>query len=123
MSKQGTKSPIKNQPVRQAGQSTREKIEKIFGKEVMPYISAVRGLALNYVGIQDYCNVELYIDRGEQGESKRIFDTLAARKDEINKTFKESLSWERLDDKRVCRIKYVLPMGSFLSSESEWQQI
>lgn len=85
--------------------------------------SGIRGLALNYVVIQDYCNVELYIDRGERDENKRIFDTLAARKDEIDKAFGSALSWERLDDKRACRIKYVLPMGSFLSPESDWPKI
>ena len=43
MSKQETKSPIKNLPMRQPGQSTREKIDKIFDDEVMPYILAVLG--------------------------------------------------------------------------------
>ncbi len=85
--------------------------------------SGIRGLGLNYVAIQEYCNVELYIDRGEQVENKRIFDTLAARKDEIDKAFGSALSWERLDDKRACRIKHVLPSGSFLSPESEWPKI
>jgi len=85
--------------------------------------SGIRGLGLNYVAIQEYCNVELYIDRGEQAENKRIFDTLAARKDEIDKAFGAALSWERLDDKRACRIKHVLPTGSFLSPESEWPGI
>lgn len=85
--------------------------------------SGIRGLGLNYVAIQEYCNVELYIDRGEQEENKRIFDTLAARKDGIDKAFGSALSWERLDSKRACRIKYVLPTGSFLSPESDWPKI
>jgi len=82
-----------------------------------------RGLILSYVVLQDYCSAELYIDRGVKEENKQIFDALAARKDEIDKAFGSALSWERLDDKRACRIKHVLPTGSFLSPESEWPQI
>lgn len=73
--------------------------------------------------LRDYCSAEIYIDRGDKEENKRIFDALAARKDEIDKEFGSALSWERLDDKRACRVKHVLPMGSFLSPESEWPKI
>ncbi len=85
--------------------------------------SGIRGLGLNYVAVKDYCDVELYIDRGDTEENKRIFDALVTRKAEIDTAFKEVLSWERLDDKRACRIKHVLPMGSFLSPESDWPKI
>jgi hypothetical protein len=85
--------------------------------------SGIRGLGLNYVAVQDYCDVELYIDRGEGDENKRIFDELMSRSVEIDAAFGEALSWERLDDKRACRIKHVLQRGSFLSPESEWPKI
>jgi hypothetical protein len=85
--------------------------------------SGNRGLALNYVATQDFCNVELYIDRGEKEENKNIFDALMLKRADIESTFGESLSWERLDEKRACRIKHVLSTGSFLSPESEWSKI
>jgi hypothetical protein len=75
------------------------------------------------VATQDFCNVELYIDRGEKEENKNIFDALMLKRADIESTFGESLSWERLDEKRACRIKHVLSTGSFLSPESEWSKI
>jgi hypothetical protein len=40
MSQRETKSPISDQPMRQAGQSTREKIDNFFDDEIMPYFVA-----------------------------------------------------------------------------------
>ncbi|GJL66920.1 MAG: hypothetical protein NPIRA05_18910 [Nitrospirales bacterium] len=85
--------------------------------------SGIRGLGFNYVIVQEYGLAELYIDRGEVGENKRIFDQLHARKDEIEKAFGGTLSWERLEAKRACRIKHVLENGGYRSPESEWPRI
>ncbi len=85
--------------------------------------SGIRGLGFNYVIVQEYGITELYIDRGEAGENKRIFDQLHARKDEIEKAFDRTLSWERLDAKRACRIKHVIERGGYRSPESEWPEI
>jgi hypothetical protein len=41
MTKRESKSPIKNLPVRQPGQSTREKFANIFDDEILPYMLAV----------------------------------------------------------------------------------
>ncbi len=82
--------------------------------------SGIRGLAFNYVVLQEYGAAELYIDRGEADENKRIFDLLLARKEEIEKAFGGTLSWERLDAKRACRIKRVIERGGYRSPESEW---
>jgi hypothetical protein len=41
MTKRESKSPIKNLPVRQPGQSSREKFANLFDDEIMPYILAV----------------------------------------------------------------------------------
>jgi hypothetical protein len=85
--------------------------------------SGHRGLGLNYVIVQEYGVVELYIDRGDVTENKRIFDQLHARKDEIEKAFGGTLSWERLDTKRACRIKHVIERGGYRSPESLWPEI
>jgi len=47
---------------------------------------------------------ELYIDRGDETANKALFDQLESHKTELERLFGEPLSWERLDDKRACRI-------------------
>ncbi len=73
-----------------------------------------------YVIVQEYATAELYIDRSDAVENKRIFDQIHARKDEIEKAFGGALSWVRLDTKRACRIKHVIERGGYRSPESEW---
>ena len=85
--------------------------------------SGIRGLGLNYVIVQEYGVVELYIDRGGAEENKRIFDHIHAQKEEIETRFGGTLSWERLDTKRACRIKHVIELGGYRSPEQQWPDI
>ena len=47
---------------------------------------------------------EIYIDVGDLEENKRLFDGLHERKQDVESAIGESLSWERLDEKRASRI-------------------
>jgi hypothetical protein len=85
--------------------------------------SGIRGLGFNYSIGQEYGITELYIDRGEATENKRIFDQLYAHKEEIEARFGGALSWERLDTKQACRIKSVIESGGYRSPESQWPEI
>jgi hypothetical protein len=85
--------------------------------------SGIRGLSLNYVIVQEYGIAELYIDRGDTEENKRIFDCLFALKEEIERRFGGTLSWERLDTRRACRIKHTVNRGGYRSAEQEWPKI
>jgi hypothetical protein len=87
--------------------------------------SGVRGLPLNYVIGQDESRVELYIDRGaDQTEAnKRIFDRLHNQKQEIEGAFGSELSWQRLNEKRACRIAHTIGLGGYKSEESKWPEI
>lgn len=85
--------------------------------------SGIRGLGFNYVVVQEYGVVELYIDRGEQAENKRLFDALAANKEAIERAFGGSIQWDRLEAKRACRIKHAVDRGGYRSPESEWPAI
>ena len=85
--------------------------------------SGIRGLGFNYVIIQEYGIAELYVDRGEATENKRIFAHFFANKDAIETAFGESLSWEPLEDKRACRIKYTVKTGGYRSPESQWPAV
>lgn len=81
------------------------------------------GLSYNYVITQDYGSVELYIDPGEATENKRVFDALHQHQEAVEKAFGGPLSWERLDDKRACRVKFVIARGGYRSPESEWPAV
>lgn len=52
----------------------------------------------------DRVRTEIYIDMGDQNKNKELFDKLFEKKDELEKEFGNVLTWERLDDKRSCRI-------------------
>jgi Domain of unknown function (DUF4268) len=91
------------------------------------YISAgagaQSGLSFNYViWMTEETAVELYIDTQDKEENKAIFDSLFAKKQEIENSFGMPLQWERLDDKRACRIRYTLKVGG-LTDEAKWQTI
>lgn len=85
--------------------------------------SGIRGLGFNYVIVQNYAVAELYIDRGDQTENKRIFDELFSKKDIIEAAFGGSLHWERLDGKRASRIKHIIETGGYRSAESIWPDV
>lgn len=84
-----------------------------------------RGLALDYVIRKNEADVELYIDSGKESgsENKQIFDILNSSKSVIEKEFGGPLEWQRLDNKRACRIKKTITIGGYRSEESEWSVI
>lgn len=73
------------------------------------------GMAYNYVVFEHGGAVELYIDRGKDcdAENKSIFDTLHAKKTEIEKVFGGAIDWQRLDAKRACRIRVLVEAGGY----------
>jgi hypothetical protein len=77
--------------------------------------SGKSGITYNYVVWQDESAVELYIDRGKDAdtENKAIFDTLYLKKDQIEKEFGGELEWQRLDNKRACRIRKSFELGGW----------
>jgi hypothetical protein len=85
--------------------------------------SGISGLGFNYGIVQENGLVELYIDRGESEENKRIFDRLHAEKEKIQKVVGATLLWERLDGKRASRIKFLVERGGYRSPESLWPDI
>ncbi|MDP9474447.1 MAG: DUF4268 domain-containing protein [Actinomycetota bacterium] len=47
---------------------------------------------------------EIYIDRGDAAVNKKLFDELASVREALENDFGEKLSWERLDERRACRV-------------------
>lgn len=81
--------------------------------------SGVRGVGFNFAAAKHYGRAELYIDRGDKAENEFIFDQLLAQKEKIETAFGDSLEWERLDEKRACRIKAETPGNVF--ERDQWK--
>jgi hypothetical protein len=62
-------------------------------------------------------------DQGKAAENKRIFDRLHSHKKEIEGAIGSELSWQRLDDKRACRVACTPAGGGWESNESKWPEI
>ena len=86
--------------------------------------SGVRGLGYNYAITQHEAYVELYIDKGKDSpeENLVIFDKLSGFKDAIERDFGEPLEWQRLEERRACRIRKVI-VGGYRDDESKWPEI
>lgn len=85
--------------------------------------TGVRGLGFNFVVVQESSTVELYIDRGVESENKHIFDHIYSQRESVEQMFGDKLSWERLDSKRACRIKYLIELGGYRTPEAKWPEV
>ena len=83
--------------------------------------SGVRGIGFNFSISKSYGRAELYIDRGDKDENEQIFDLLIKQKEKIEKEFGGPLTWERLDEKRACRIKSETPGNIF--EKEQWDDM
>ena len=85
--------------------------------------SGIQGLRFNFVVTQEFSYVDLYIDRGDKDENKRVFDALHASRDEVDARFGAPLIWKRLNENRACRIKFRIESGGYRSPEEDWPKI
>ena len=69
----------------------------------------------------NYVRAEIYWDRWDAKRNKEIFDKLYTLKDLIEKQVGVALEWERLDEKRACRISISKPY--IYKNESDYQLI
>lgn len=90
------------------------------------YIGAgagIKGLTYYYVVSAHGSRVELYIDRQDAEINKRIFDEIKLHQPDIESSFGDHLLWQRLDNKRACRIQFELNNGGYKDDETHWQTI
>lgn len=80
------------------------------------------GVGLNLVISRRYARVEIYINRGEKNENKRIFDMLYSMKNKIERDFGEKLIWEKMEDNVTSRIKHELS-GVNITNELDWPKM
>lgn len=70
----------------------------------------------------DRLRAELYIDVGDAARNKAIFDSLLDRKEPVEEKT-GPLEWERLDQKRACRIAMVRPDTSIEDASTEADEL
>lgn len=80
--------------------------------------STIYGVKFLMVINIDLVRIELYISKNDKDENKRIFDELYQNKMAIESEF-DDLVWERLEDKKACRIKKEL-QGVGLYDKEDW---
>jgi hypothetical protein len=81
--------------------------------------SGISGVTYNSVVTGDYIHIELSIWGKTQVENKAVFDALYSNKDKIEADFGDRLTWERLDNNKMSRIKYELKDVSVFDEE-DW---
>jgi hypothetical protein len=84
--------------------------------------SGISGVTYTSVVTGDYIRMELSIHGRTQDENKSIFDALFAKRQQIESDFGKQLEWERMDDKRMSRIKFELPEVSVFHEE-DWDKM
>ena len=72
--------------------------------------------------MNDRVRAEIYIDMGDKNQNKAIFDNLFSNKENIEKEFGASLTWERLDDKRASRVAIYID-GSITDDTTDIENI
>lgn len=84
--------------------------------------SGVSGIPFSFVVTKTYCSVEISINHGDKEDNEKIFDYLYAKKDEIENTFGGKLLWERLEEKKSCRISCRLE-GVNIVELDDWKKM
>ena len=84
--------------------------------------TGISGLSYNFLITKSYAAVELAISKADTTENKQIFDELIKFKDEITASFGNELSWERLGNKKMCRVAYYKE-GVNIFIKEDWQTI
>lgn len=70
---------------------------------------------------KNLARVELYISRPQAEENKWFFDKLEQKRLEIEGSFGSELHWQRLDDKKACRISFPHSFNGF--DEENWPEM
>lgn len=84
--------------------------------------TGITGLSYVFLVTKSYVSVELSIAKNTAIENKKIFDALKQYEEKITADFGEKLSWERLDNKKMCRISSYL-QGVSLFEKEDWDNM
>jgi hypothetical protein len=82
------------------------------------------GMGWSYSITMDKGSVELFIDRGpdKKDETDKIYEKILIDREKTESLFGEPLIWDRVEGRRVCRIKSICKLGG-LKDEELWDNI
>ena len=83
--------------------------------------AGMTGLAYILIFIEEGVRVEFSISRSTKEDSKRIYDHLLKRKDQIEKKFGGALEWRRLDERKSSKI--YTRMSVNIHDEENWESM
>jgi hypothetical protein len=83
--------------------------------------SGMSGAIYSMIFGKDICRVEFYLKRDNDQENKYLFDHLYKKKETIEQRFGGSLVWERLNDKKACRIQLTHAIDGY--NKDNWATI
>ncbi|HEU0077447.1 MAG TPA: DUF4268 domain-containing protein [Longimicrobiaceae bacterium] len=75
---------------------------------LVTYRGAGRSLIISFARSQRL-RLECYVDAGDATENTRIFDSMQARREQMEATVDAELTWERLEGRRACRVALYTP--------------
>jgi hypothetical protein len=81
--------------------------------------TGISGVYYSCIITKSYVGIELGIAKGTKEANKAFFDELIKYKSEIEENFGHELSWERLDEKKMCRVAFQLS-GVSIFEKSDW---
>jgi len=84
--------------------------------------SGVSGCVFEFIAATSYADCELFINAGDQTENKSLYDALYSQKDEIERECGSNLVWERLDEKKSCRISVRLEDVN-VKEKADWDKM
>jgi len=80
------------------------------------------GLGFSYVIRKHDAHVELFINPGDAEQNKAVFDQLLSSKDRIETDFGDSLEWDSMEGRLMCRIKKHIAVGGY-RDEEKWANV
>ena len=106
-----------------AGFTRATRVRKALPQNWCSYASGHIGTSYNpsFAG-NKRARVEVYIDGGDKEWNKQLFDRIEERKHEIESQIAGDFEWERLNEKRACRIS-VFRQGSIDDDEETLEEI
>lgn len=84
--------------------------------------AGVSGIAYNFAFGKNSARVELYISNEKAELNKFVFDKLYLKKESIEKDLGKALVWERLNEKKACRVRSDITAIS-LYDKNQWDKI